>query len=82
MQQRMFSSDKSISCYSPYLFSVHDKLFENNYSAPWYFFRRTVLITKVSQKGMRQHYFSLALVRAVLLDGYVRKSPPPLHLHA
>ena len=77
------TANKNIRCYSPYLFSVHVKLFENNYSALWYFFPQDrYSLQRCRKRACANIIFALALVHAVLLDGYVRKSPPPQHQHA
>ena len=57
-------------------------LSKKNYSGLLYFFAGLLFITKgVAQEARTSIIFALAPVRAVLLDEYVRRSPPLLHQH-
>ena len=48
----------------------------------FFFFHGTIVYYKgVAQEAHTSIIFALALVRAVLLDEYVRRLPPPLHQH-
>ena len=62
-----------------YILSAHIKLFENNYTGLWYFFAGPLFITKVSPRSTRQYYFCAKHASRHVLDGYVRKTPTPLH---